>query len=340
MGYVTFQGEATSMKTFNTTILSSGFCLFVSNVIAAPGLVPTPATKACLVANPGLRAMVDGERLTALYGVPIATDSDPGTNTDQFMANFLAVQANVDALGVDSALLEFKDKITIRNGKFTVYTYTQKIEGLPVHGSIVKLPVLLGATEKISYAGINLVQHPENPLPPDVLSDTDAIAEVTNSAQFGHITNFDTAEKVICEAADGGLHRTWRFFGNEADNEAYMFFVDTNNGDIVAVTNQVFDSGVSGTVTGWGTPGIAADDPVTNPPELRDLVGAELRVIDGTIPNACPSDEGTVVAEGSTDSSGAFSFPSVDVPARVFSALVGDWSLDREFSSVDRYPLR
>ena len=110
-------------------------------------MVPTTATKAMLEAHPGLRAMVVGERLVALYGVPCATDSDPLTTTDDFIASFLAVQANMDAMGVDDCEIEPvdqpMDQITIRSGKFTVYTYRQLIEGLPVHGSVVKIPELL-----------------------------------------------------------------------------------------------------------------------------------------------------------------------------------------------------
>ncbi len=70
MGKATFQTEETAMKICKATVLIAGLCLFVSRVIAAPGLVPTPATQNTLNAHAGLRAMVQGERLTALYGGP------------------------------------------------------------------------------------------------------------------------------------------------------------------------------------------------------------------------------------------------------------------------------
>ena len=56
--------------------------------------------------------MAQGERLVSLYGFAFTTDADPAT--DQFVPNFLNAQANVDALGVDDAVLELKDSITIR----------------------------------------------------------------------------------------------------------------------------------------------------------------------------------------------------------------------------------
>ena len=116
--------------------------------------VPIPATQALLDANPGLRGMTHGEHLVALYGVPFATDSDPETTTDEFVEAFLAQHA--DALGVEGVTLVVKDKINIRNDKFTVYTYLQTIEGLPVHGSVVKIPVLLGEMERVGYVGMRL----------------------------------------------------------------------------------------------------------------------------------------------------------------------------------------
>jgi len=39
---------------------------------SSAAVIPTPATQALLDANPDLRAMVHGERLIALYGIPCA----------------------------------------------------------------------------------------------------------------------------------------------------------------------------------------------------------------------------------------------------------------------------
>jgi hypothetical protein len=74
--------------------------------------------------------MVADDRLVALYGVPFASDSDPATDTDTFVANFLNQHAG--ALGVDDCVLDLVDKINIRD-KFTVYTYRQTIPTENLH---------------------------------------------------------------------------------------------------------------------------------------------------------------------------------------------------------------
>jgi hypothetical protein len=194
-------------------------------------VVPTAATRALLDATPGLRVTVENERLSALYGVPFASDSDPGTTTDDFVNAFLAQHA--DALGVDGVQLTLRNKHLLGSGKLTVYTYSQVIEGLPVHGSVVKITVLMGTTEKIGYIGMRLVPLPAAPLPADQLNADQAVAAVAQTAAYANLATSGTAEKVIFEDAVGSLHRAWHFLAR-SEKEAYYFFVDTNTGTIVA----------------------------------------------------------------------------------------------------------
>lgn len=222
--------------------------------------VPSHATQTFLEDHSGALPMIKGkEGLVALYGTILATDSDPGTDTDAFVEAFLATDGN--ALGVDGAAFQIQNKINIRNDKFTVYTYVQIIEGLPVHASVVKIPVLLGPMEKIPHVSLRLFQHPDGPLPGDVLSAAEAVAAVAQSEDYGHLTDFtpaEDAEKVIYEDGEGTLHRTWRFSGRDED-ESYQFLVDTSSGNIVGAHDQIFEGEASGTVSGYTTPRISAD---------------------------------------------------------------------------------
>jgi len=267
--------------------------LFVLLASRSNGQTPNAATQALLNKNPGLQMMVRNDKLIALYGVPLATDSDPATNTDEFVANFASEQANVDAFGVEGAVLDLANKVTIRNGKYTVYAFVQKIAGLPVHGTIVKIPVLHGATEKISYVGIRLKQPASTPLPQDAVSDTNAVLRVTNLPEYANMTAFTNAEKVLYEDAHGMLHRVWRFDGS-ARRESYRFFVDTNTGVLVGVEDLVFEAEVSGQVTGFATPCCPPDDPnhpdccaADNPsnsfscPEEVQMSGVQVSVVGG-----------------------------------------------------------
>ena len=98
------------MKVSHSVLTVGVVGAFVSIASSAQPLVLTVATENCLTANQGLRAMAQGERLVSLYGVAFATDADVNTNTDQFVEDFLFdnAQANVDALGVDDAVLQLK----------------------------------------------------------------------------------------------------------------------------------------------------------------------------------------------------------------------------------------
>lgn len=302
-------------------VLAGAFVLLLPSLSGA--YQPTSATQTLVDQNSGLLPLAQEDRMVALYGVPFAVDADPATDTDAFVAEFLL--QNSDALGVDNVVLDLQGKINIRNDKFTIYTYTQKIENLPVHGSVVKIPVLLGPTEKIGYAGMRLVQLPENPLPPDVLSGAGAVAVAVSSPLYAHLTTYTQPDKVIFETEEGTLHRTWRFLG-EDDDEAYLFFVDTNSGEIVDVKNRVFEGNVSGTVTGYGTPCYAPGHPTCpnccpadNPnnsescPTEMDMRGVEVSIVGGDQTYAAES--GDYGFEGLADG----------VPVTVQSRLIGQW---------------
>lgn len=331
----------------------------------ASGAVPSRATRTFLGDHPDVRPIVREERLIALYGEPLATDADPATGTDTFVEAFL--QEDGDALGVDDCVLQLTDKIDIRDGKFRVYTYVQKIAGLPVHGSVVKLPVLLGDTEKIVYAGVQLVPNPDTPLPGDAISAADAIDNVAQSEAYGHLTEFSDqqdASKVIYEATDRTLHRTWRFFGWSGD-EAYRFFVDTSSGAIVGVEDQTFRSTrvpVGGKVEGYATPCYPPDDshctvceagadqglhctsdtecpesqcvPASYPccppdidgnsPELALLSGVLVSAFEGIGDECAEPPVGPSTEDEFTDDAGTYDF-MVPLPARVASRLFGEW---------------
>lgn len=301
------------------------------------GVFPAAATEAMLVANPALKVAVRGDHVIAIYGPPCATDNDVGTSTDDFVEAFLLHQPNIDAMGVLGAVLEFKDKIIIRNGTMAVYTYTQKMPGenLFVHDSLVKIPVYLGTTEKISNLLIHLTHHPENPLPFDALSAQQAIDVVQLSQTFGQLTTFsDAAEatKVIYERSPDELHRTWHFYGS-GSYTSYEFFVDTNSGEIVSAKDIVhnFLGDNDGTVRAYWRPCCPETDPdfpaccaADTPPVLAPVPGVEVRSISGT--DVCPSDDGVVEAVTMTDPNGVYSLTDVPVGSRMTSRLVGDWA--------------
>ncbi len=123
---------------------------WLTTAILVADTTPTRGTRSILDAQPAVRAMMNHDRLVALYGAPLGTDDNPATDTDTFVANFLS--QNPDAFGISPQTLQFRSKATIRNGKLTVYSYVQQIEGLEVHASLVRLPVRHGSPERLRGA--------------------------------------------------------------------------------------------------------------------------------------------------------------------------------------------
>ncbi len=292
-------------------------------------VVPTEATRTMLDETPGLTALVQDQRVVAMYGVPCETND--GTNLDQFVADF--VTNTGDGFGVDGVVLALKDKITIRNGGLTVYTYYQTIDGLPVDGSVLKIPVILDQVNQvadiIAYAGIRLTAVPNPSLPAGTVTAAQAVDTVANSPDFPDITNLPDPldpntppDEVIFEAPDGTMHRVWRFDG-WGDGGSFRFYVDTTTGDIVFAQSLLVEFGptVSGTVKGLSTP---CCDAAGTPTEVA-LPGVEVNVEfelvcpAGSFPPASP--DGTTNASEAPNP-GQYTFPNVDpLPARVTSLL-------------------
>ena len=291
---------------------------------AAPAF-PTPATQTLLTNTAGLRAIAAGEGMSALTNATIIFDNDPGTTTDQFVANYLAVPQNRDALGVENVTLTPLGQVTTRSNRHKIFTYVQTIEGLPVFGTVVKIPVLLGATEKISYIGTRLVPLPSGPLPIDAKTEAEAKQAVDASAIFGPMNlTYTAASKVVHRSGDDSHHRCWRFNGSN-DEASYLFLVDTNTAGIIHSLNLVVQGTVSGQVTGFATPGTIANDennPLSFPIQM-DMSGIRVTLNGGAQIDYA-------------DSLGNYSFPDVPDNSQVTveSTLVG------ESVTVNSSPLR
>ncbi len=320
------------MPQFRKSVLLS-FVLALS-IRDARGIVPTTATQALLDARPGSVVMLHGDRARAVYGVTLASDSDPVTTTDDFVSAFLAERA--DAFGVTGVQLALREKMNIRNDKFTVYTYTQRIEGLPVHNTLVRVPVLRGATERIGYVGMRLVPLPAAALPADVIDGAQGVAVVSQSATYGHLTTFGAPEKVIYEDTNRTVHRVWRFFGYD-DDEAYHFFVDTNTSQIVGTQDARLEGQISGNVTGFGTPCRPPGDPLhadccpIDFPECSNCCPADNPATAESCPQSFPMQGAQVSIVGGAqqfaDANGGYLFTGLTdgQPVTIESRLIGEW---------------
>lgn len=256
--------------------MTVAICLISALTVRAGA--PNTDTRA-LMDSTGARAAFDGDRLTALFGKPLAsnTASDP---MDDFVDDFVTTTSTKFGVSNPTLVFDKKDNCT---SSFTVYTYTQEIESLPVFSSVLKLKVLHGSPDKITYAGIRLFEPPATALPADVITAAQAETEVSTSDDYDHLTNFSTAEKVVFVSENGKMYRAWSLSGSEG-MEAYLFMVDTNSGEIITAIDLFVEAGVdvSGTVAGYISP--CCGSPAGTPNE-----------------KLCPSTVGTCPADPTCD---------------------------------------
>lgn len=156
------------MNRFSASVV---FCLLLVASTNARGDGGVAAAQGYFSAHPGARAMLSGEEIVAYYGGP--TLNTASVATANFVDTFL--QDNAASLAVDYNTLEFRDAVTIANGTRRVYTYRQRIEGLLVFGSVIKVVVGLGPPERIGYVGAHRVPAPTAALPADVLTAQAAV---------------------------------------------------------------------------------------------------------------------------------------------------------------------
>ena len=100
---------------------------------------PTAKTFELLNLHPTADAIIDEDNVKAIYGAALATKSDPDQLNQVFANNYLT--ANGDALGVENLAWVEHGSIAISNERLEVFTYRQQIEGLPVHGTVIKVVV-------------------------------------------------------------------------------------------------------------------------------------------------------------------------------------------------------
>lgn len=303
-----------TFRVFVCTGLISSFCL------AAPH-APTAATKTFLQADVNRKALTERGKLVSLYNVPLATrDPQVYVTTDAFVAAFIADQANCDAMGVVGVQLQFLDQITAPTGRFSTYRYTQVMDGLPVHGSLVTLvvyhvPGVPAAIDKISKINIRLTPYPDPAFPADILLaaqvQTIVASEVAINPVYQGVTTYAPPEKVVYENEDGAIYRAWRIHAS-GPGAAWFFFVDAASGQIIDALDLVRDADVQGGVLGAASQGTAAFD-YGSPIEIVPM--PRIRVSLTGQPDTYTELDGTYSFTGLTEGSAV----------TVSSELVGDW---------------
>lgn len=225
------------------------FVAFLSIATRASTNVPRTETKTFVqTTHPTWKAMYEGRRLVALFGgTGIAKDA---RTAEQFVLDFPNDNKAAFGVAATNSTFEHKETRVLNSGK-KVYTFAQKINGLPVHGSTVR--VVANDAGTVIYVGLKTVPSPYPAgFPANQFTEQQAKQVILDSPAYDGIDTFTTGQEVVVEDTHESLHKVWRF-GGWGGGQSYQFFVDTNSGQIVEVIDGFFDVDVSGQIKGKTT---------------------------------------------------------------------------------------
>ncbi|MBL9030756.1 MAG: hypothetical protein JNM80_03500 [Phycisphaerae bacterium] len=284
---------------------------------------------------PGVRASVHDQRTRLLFGVPMTPGEAPDLAANAFL------DAHRDALGVGEFALVRRWAAGVREGRLTVIGYTQRIEGVPVEGSLLRIAVLKGEGGqpcRVAMVAARLAARP----PAEPIAVTAAGAATLALAQQGY-ANLELVgepEFVVLPAErQGETFRpdawAWKVpvrFGEGGEGSARLprsFFISATSGSLLKVRDEFAHAAsaprdseaphaalvtdVAGTVRAYATPTNMLPHRPGNPPSLTPI--ANLRV-------AAVDNEAAEEYETQTDADGDYtmSIPSsgdVDVETRL-----------------------
>lgn len=258
---------------------------YVAVSMNSPEIAELPAAaQDLLFLYPGAEASVFDGRVAAFHSAPMTRGATAEEAEQAFWAD------HADAFGVSNLSLTLARSHDIAGGKFTVFAYAQRIDGLPVEyatGRVLVRNEQADTPAKVTLASGRFVDRPMKGFAPILIATADAIAVVAEEQQFGHLTNWTAPELVVYAGEEGrwghGLGgfgdpvRCWKFTGEYSvpdEFEKKTFLVDAAMGSLVHVRDEVYSTDVTGTVKAWVTPygpNACYPDNAAHPPTM--LVG-------------------------------------------------------------------
>ncbi|MFN0135393.1 MAG: dockerin type I domain-containing protein [Phycisphaerae bacterium] len=260
---------------------------------------------------PGVRVEQAGGRISHLWGKPMTVGDTPNEAVDAFLAQ------HVGAFGQGEVELNLEWSGTAGEGKFTVYGFSQTIDGAPVEHGMARVLVLNSAPARVVYASGILAARPEGGFPEVSVTADGAQNMVSNMLLYKRLEQWSQPQLAVFFGSGpfGDAQRVWKFTGqvlDRANPEGYTFFVNASTGRLVWARYEVLHADVSGTVSANVTPG-SLPDTAANPEQVRAM--PDMRTAIG----------GTFVF---SDVLGAFTIPNAGVtPVDVTASVVGgEWA--------------
>lgn len=281
---------------------------------------------------PWAKTYVENEVTVGVCGRAMTCAARP---TDAAEA-FLADHGEVFATALD---LEQRFVARIKNGAKTVVGYRQRVEGLPVEGSIARVCLhdtgRPGAQRWAVVYAAGYVANPSLPLPERLVSGPQALAAARQDPRAASLTRWGEPEEVLWwdrAAGPQATTRAWKINGSGSvpQDGSWSFFVDARTGQIAAAKNNVFhaapvprDVTITGTVEGHRTPGLLPDTYKEGCEENDPEIGPMRNVLVQVIHN------GNVYSSAYTDENGEYSLLAPNgFSGEVRALLIGpEWTV-------------
>lgn len=263
-------------------------------------------------AYPGIHVSSEGRGIVTVSGRPMTAAATPQAAADNWLARWSA------ALGFEELDLQLERSHGVAHNRLTVLAYSQTIQEHPVVGSAVRILVADGSPCRVVHVATRLTRPPVDGFPPIATTPGQVLSSTRATDSFGQLTEWGQPRLVVL-GSDSGVDLedpvlAWSFTGaskNRAHPEAYTFFVDSHDGTLVHLRDEVYEADIQGKLTGKATPGTLPDT-AYNPPTTVDIENAEARVVGGNSARSDASGDFQISHAGSS-------------PVTVQADLTGSW---------------
>ncbi|MFO0856283.1 MAG: hypothetical protein U0640_02860 [Phycisphaerales bacterium] len=236
-------------------------------------------------AFPGVRTYEGVGRVLAVYGVGMTQAARDGEAVAQFLAQHDQI------FGAGPLDLEIARVNTLEGRPKTVYTFRQKMDGLPVELSRVAVvthneqDALGNPQSTVVFASAKIAPRPEGGFAPDAFTAEDAIKKVQGIQRFSNLLNWSEPEMVVYFGEGDFAQwidavRTWKFTAmnySMGEPQKFTFFVNAATNELVFARNDIHNIDITGTVKGWVSINNTADWS-GNPPALLNMSEVLVRV--------------------------------------------------------------
>jgi len=291
---------------------------------------PAQARAALEAQYPTVRFYEKGERVRTVYGARMTRG-----NTHEGAAEaWLAVHGAV--FGTDQPDMQRFRSIPLPDGERTVLMYKQRMDGLPVIGSSLRILVRGESPAQVVYTAGRIAIRPQGGLPAPTVSPAEALAAARAHPQGALRAHWSEPELVaIYDNPPNGnaeAYPAWRLVGTGPELlDSYSFYVDAVTGRVARIHSNVVrgtDDIIGGNVVGHATPGLKPDTwGNTNPPTgTQSCPNPAVQIaLEGVLVEARLPGFGTLVDATYTDANGDYELvvPS-STTVDVFAHLGGD----------------